>query len=178
MSASGTAAYGAAVPTPQEQAGQAAVAALLERSHRVVSWRDDIPTLGWGLVIHTPWRRVVVARTGLEALRWPQDCRDGLRAGTALLEALCEEYPQVATPWASENELLEQPLPIARLRGFVTWALGRGAAQTSWPLGPGLRVMGAWASWPDAVLVEMVEPPDEPSAEPVYQLRVAPRVEV
>ncbi len=160
--------------TPQEEAGQRAVAVLLGRSARVVRWRTDVPNIGWGLVVHTPWARVLIARTGLESCRWPQDCQGGTRAGTALLEALCAQYPQVCTAWASASELVEQPLPVMRLRRFVVWALGRNARSTAWMVGPGVRVMGSWASWPDAVLVEMAEPQQEP----VYQLRAAPWAEV
>lgn len=158
-----------AVLTIDEAAGQQAVAQVLRRSHRIVSWYERIPGIDFGLVVHTPWARVVVARTGFESLRWPEDYLAGRGAGLALQEALNKQYPRVLTTWASEEELLDQHLPSKALRNFLTWSLGRGGEAAAWSTGPAGAVRGAWASWPDAVLVE-----SRAGDESVFHVRAAP----
>ena len=146
--------------TPAEQAA-AYVAAVIGRSPRQVRW-SNCPG-GYGLVVRTPWARVVVARTIGAAVRWADAWRIGGRGGTWLVESLYATYPREITPWASASELGEEPL-TGRLRGFLTWALA--GKQSVWALTPGLAVIGSWASWPDAVLVASRE------EQSVFQLRV------
>lgn len=88
-----------------------------------------------------------------------------------LLDALEEAYPTRLIDWADAIELQQAPMPEGSYRSFVAWALGPREADF-WPLGfdqgAQLGVVGAWATWPDAVLVYRRD-----KKETTYQLRGA-----
>ena len=126
---------------------------------KVVAQAYRVPTdrLSWLevpqrlLVLHTPWARVAVGRSPREAAR-----RAG--QGEPLREALEAVYPEVwGKPWHTAWQLREATKQRS-LRRFLQWAVdgleGESAPKGCWQLDTGYRVIGAWASWPDAVLVE------------------------
>ena len=133
-----------------------------------VRWEEDVPGVGWGLVVHTPWARVLVGRTASQAERFVRDYPKSVGFGTALLGALVEQYPKEIIGWTDTRGLAETPLPDVDLRRFISWALPK-APTISWPIAPNVRVLGAWATYPDAVI--LVRPAAGGGWE--YQLRLA-----
>jgi hypothetical protein len=112
---------------------------------------DTIPELrGHGLVLHTPWSRVVVARTSSGARAFARDFRAG--KNTWLLDSLHETYPIEAIPFLRPARLLEVPISDKGLSGFLRWGI-RAHRRTTWPVSRDLRVVGSWTSYRDAVLV-------------------------
>lgn len=133
-----------------------------------VRWEEDVPNIGWGLVVHTPWARVLVGRTSSQAERFVRDYQDQKGVGLALLGALVQQYPHEVMNWTDARGLSETPLPDTDLRSFITWAIPR-AGTIGWPVVPGIHVLGAWATYPDAIL--LVRSDKTGSWE--YQLRLA-----
>ena len=133
-----------------------------------VRWEDNVPGVGRALVVHAPWARTVVARSFRQVRRFLDDYRVGRGAGLALRNGLAQQYPKVLVDWTDGRGLGETPLPNLELRRFIQWAL-TNSAEITWPVTPLVRVMGAWATWPDAVL--LVRTAETGVAE--YQLRAA-----
>lgn len=118
------------------------------------------------LLLHTPWARIVVGRTPREAVR---------RGGMAppLREALEAIYPHLwGAPWRPAWQLREGGAP-PRLRALLRWGLsafgGERPLRGCWSIGGGCRVLGAWATFPDAVLLEQ-----GPAGAREYQVRLTP----
>ncbi len=133
-----------------------------------VKWEEDVPGVGWGLVVHTPWARVLVARTASQAERFIREYQVPKGVGLALLGALVEQFPQEVVNWTDTRGLGETPLPDTDLRRFITWAIPR-MESIAWPVAPGIRVLGAWATYPDAVMLVRADK----SGSWEYQLRLA-----
>ena len=157
-------------PSSTELAAAARVAHTLGRTTRQVRWHHDAPG-GRALVVHTPWSRVVVARTASGAQRWARGFQTGHPHGTALRAALEGVYSQVAADWGNELEVSQARLP-AKLRSFISWSFGSGQRHL-WPLGVYHRarwgVIGAWSSWSDAVLLVR-----QTATETTFQVRAGP----
>ena len=138
------------------EATLATVAQALGVPPNRVQWQDDVPAgIGWGLVVHTPWARVLVGRTESQALRFAEQYKEMRRGGLWLLEALGDRqagYPHVVVDWTDARGLAETPLPNPDLRGFITWSIPK-MDRIAWPVTPTVRVLGAWATYPDAVLL-------------------------
>ena len=149
-------------------AARAAVARSLQVPESRVQWDEHVPDIGWGLVVHAPWARVLVARTASQALRFVEQYQETRGVGTALLEALGAQYPHLVVDWTDNRGLAETPLPDQDLRRFISWAIPR-MAQIAWPVVPKVQVLGAWATYPDSILLVR---PDE-RGEWEYQLRLA-----
>ena len=115
-----------------------------------VRW-DTVPELrGLGLVLHTPWSRIVVARTAIGAAAFARDFRAG--KNTWILDALHEVYPIEAIPPLPPARLLELPVADKALSGFLRWGI-RCQDRATWPATRDLRVVGSWTSYRDAILV-------------------------
>ena len=152
------------------EAAVAQVASALRVPPNRVRWETDVPGVGWGLVVHTPWARVLVARTSSQASRFSEAYTEQANraAGMALLGALLEQYPHLVVDWTDVRGLGETPLPDMDLRRFISWAVPK-ADTIGWPVAPSVQVLGAWATYPDAIL--LVRP--NPRGEREYQLRLA-----
>lgn len=119
-------------------------------TNRVV-W-EDVPTIGNALVVHAPWARVVIARTHRQVQRFLQNYSSNRGVGRALWDALVGQYPRISVNWTDVRGLGETPLPDLELRRFIQWAL-RSSETIAWPVCPEIHVLGAWATWPDAILL-------------------------
>lgn len=110
-------------------------------------WQDDTP-VGPAFVVTAPWARVVVGRTTTQVEQFIEAFCDG-GSRNWLSHALVARFPRTVVEW--------QPLAHVgafcreeSLRDFVAWA---GRSRSSWPVAAGLRVVGAWRRWEEAVLI-------------------------
>ncbi len=142
-------------PTWADARVQAArgIAEALNLPASQVSWEKGIPQLagGDGMVVRTPWARVVVGRTPTSATRF------GVRwlAGSCdwLVDGLQAAYPHGLSEWLPSPRLLEQTGAMTKeTRAFLTWSLPRIGTH-GFRAAPDVWVLGAWATWRDAVLV-------------------------
>jgi len=134
----------------------------------LVTWDTSIPQLhgGDGMVVRTPWARVVVARTPTSARRFAKRWVAG--QCDWLVDALGAAYPTGLTEWLPAARLLEQTGALDKAhRTFLAWSLPR--ISTGFRAAPDVWVLGSWATWRDAVLVARQEP--EQTDGWAYQLR-------
>ena len=138
-------------PAAQLPLGVEQVARIVQIPTNRVTW-EQVPTVGRALVVHAPWARVVVARTPRQVQRFTEGYTQNRGVGRALWDALVGQYPTVSVNWTDVRGLGETPLPDLELRRFIQWGL-RSSATIAWPVCPDIHVLGAWATWPDAILL-------------------------
>ena len=135
----------------QAQEDALRVATMLGVPPQAVAWTAVPGMHVTGLVVFTPWAKVLVARTrgGVEAfLRdWPEG------KVPWLYEALCEAYSRALSPPLEQARLYEVPYDSAAVAGFVDWAFD-APPSAFWPLTPTVRVLGSWRSWREAAFVD------------------------
>ena len=127
-----------------------AVASALKIDPYFVRWERVDPLHDDALVIHTPWARVVVARSVGGADRFVSDYLVG--DSLWLFDALEEAYPVEASPTLRPERLLEIPLADGELRGFRKWAIS-ASRQTAWPVTPFTEVVGSWTTYRKGLLL-------------------------
>jgi hypothetical protein len=131
------------------QEAKNAVVSALRVDPTYVCW-VHVPALrSEALVVHTPWSRVVVARTAGGAHRVAADWRQGRCSW--LLDALHEQYPVEATPPLPLARLTELPTDDPTVASFVRWATQPG--RVGWRALPDTQVIGSWRSYREAVVV-------------------------
>ena len=127
-----------------------AVARAVDIDPYFVRWQRAEPIGDDALVIHTPWARVVVARSVGGAERFVSEYRQG--ECLWLLDALEEAYPIEASPTLPPERLVEVPLADKALQGFRKWAIGAGD-RFAWPATPFTKVIGSWTTYRDGLLL-------------------------
>jgi hypothetical protein len=130
------------------------VASALGIDPHYARWEKIEPVQGEGLVLYLPWARVVVARSASGAERFIQTYRTSTCPW--LVDSIEAAYPHARTAALYPERLLEFSISDKKLAGFVRWGV-KVQGKASWPVAPGIRVIGSWSTYRDAVLVRQLD---------------------